>query len=159
MKNKIINRVLPVFIPVFVIAGITLAGFGMFERRLQTDMKDWTAGDSRWTEAFSKGSPPHGKQLYLHYCGSCHGLEGKGNGPNAGNKTLLETPRDHTDASYMGEKSDRQLFDVVTSGGEGMALSNLMPAFGDKDDTENLIEGPFTTQDVWDVVAYMRTLH
>lgn len=159
MKKKIMKHILPVFIPLIFIACTVLAGFGIFERRLQTDIKDWTAGDSRWAEAFSKGSPSHGKQLYLHYCSSCHGLEGKGNGPNAGNKTLMEKPRDHTDLSYMGKRSDRQLFNVVTLGGEGMALSNLMPAFGDKDDTEDMIEGPLTPQDIWDIVAYMRTLH
>ena len=59
----------------------------------------------------------------------------------------------------MGKRSDRQLFNVVTLGGEGMALSNLMPAFGDKDDTKDMIEGPLTPQDIWDVVTYMRTLH
>lgn len=38
--------------------------------------------------------PPHGRDLYVRYCGSCHGISGKGDGPAA--KALQPPPNDLT---------------------------------------------------------------
>ena len=44
--------------------------------------------------AQEQGTSPTGEGLYLRYCASCHGKDGKGNGPVAG--TLRQLPSDLT---------------------------------------------------------------
>ena len=152
------KQILSLFVPLALVVGLVLAGFREVESRSEANLDDWTLGESPWVLALSQGSPSHGREIYAYYCTVCHGLGGKGDGPNAANPTLMEKPRNHTDPTYMRERSDAQLFNVVTLGGEGMALSNLMPPFGDNETTDDIVEGPLTRQDVWDAVAYMRTL-
>lgn len=90
-----------------------------------------------------------GKILYARFCASCHGEKGRGDGFNA--IYLDPRPRDHTDSKeeYMINKDNKQLFDVVAKGGRGIAKSPLMPPFGNT----------FSENEVWSVIAYMRTLH
>jgi len=90
-----------------------------------------------------------GKSLYVRYCSSCHGEKGRGDGLNAA--YLDPKPRDHTDSKeeYMSTKENKQLFDAVSKGGRSIAKSPLMPPFGNT----------FSENEVWSVVAYMRTLH
>jgi DMSO reductase family type II enzyme heme b subunit len=90
-----------------------------------------------------------GRILYAEFCASCHGDKGRGDGFNA--IYLDPKPRDHTDSKevHMAGKDNKHLFDAVSKGGMGIAKSPLMPPFG-KTLSEN---------DIWSLVAYMRTLH
>ena len=94
----------------------------------------------------SKGNPSEGKYYYFINCATCHGVKGNGNGPTA--SALDPKPRDHTDGNYMNKLTDQQLFDVVEKGGPAMNKSVVMPNWGDK----------LTKEQIWDLVAYMRTL-
>ena len=98
---------------------------------------------------FRNETAERGKNLYAKYCSSCHGKKGRGDGFNAA--YLDPKPRDHTDSEeeYMTTKENKQLFDVVSKGGRGIAKSPLMPPFGNT----------FSENEIWSVVAYMRTLH
>jgi mono/diheme cytochrome c family protein len=86
-----------------------------------------------------------GKVTYERLCVSCHGLDGRG-GRMSG--MLSVPPRNLADQAYMGARSDQQLFEVISRGGEAMGLSSAMQAFGDQ----------LTDQEIWNTIAYIRTL-
>lgn len=91
-----------------------------------------------------------GKEVYAQSCAHCHGTEGRGDGSAAEN--LLPKPRDFTRGLYKirstesGElPTDQDLFDIIT---EGMPGSS-MPGW----------ETALSTNDRWEVVAYIKTFH
>ncbi len=96
--------------------------------------------------AQAKGDPKVGKDKYEALCASCHGPKGKGDGPAAAG--LPVKPRDHTDGKYMNALKDQYLFDFIKKGGAAMQKSPLMPGWG----------GQVSDQEIWSLVAYIRTL-
>jgi mono/diheme cytochrome c family protein len=87
-----------------------------------------------------------GKKLYTTYCSSCHGDNGKGDGPAA--KALPIKPADHTDGSVMNPLSDKFLTDVISKGGSAVGKSPMMPAWG----------GQLNEKQVRNIVAYLRSI-
>ena len=68
-----------------------------------------------------------GKELFRHYCQTCHGETGAGDGFNAYN--LDPRPKDFSAPAFQ-RKSDADLADAVRRGGAGVGLSPLMPPWG-----------------------------
>ncbi len=66
------------------------------------------------------------KQLYDFYCAQCHGLTGKGDGPNV-TKDFKTDPRNFTSAVDMKKLSDADIKNVITDGGAAVSKSELMP--------------------------------
>lgn len=87
-----------------------------------------------------------GRVLFRHYCATCHGQEGRGDGLNAYN--LDPRPRDLSDGSFQKLRSDEDLAAVIRSGGGVSGLSTGMPPWGRTLD-ERMIRN---------VVAYLRAL-
>lgn len=87
-----------------------------------------------------------GKASYQHYCATCHGETGGGDGFNAFN--VDPQPRNHSDPAFQKARTDAELADAIRRGGAGVGLSPLMPPWG-KTLTEDQIS---------EVVAYIRTL-
>jgi mono/diheme cytochrome c family protein len=78
-------------------------------------------------------------------CARCHGLDGKGGGPEAAEQPL--PPRDLTDAAFMKTRSDGQLFyQILMGGGE----QSTMPPFGPDSD-----QG-WSEERIWYMVAFVR---
>lgn len=69
-----------------------------------------------------------GRATFEHYCQSCHGETGAGDGFNAFN--LDPHPRDLSDPAFQKKKTDGELKDVIERGGSGVGLSSLMPPWG-----------------------------
>jgi mono/diheme cytochrome c family protein len=69
-----------------------------------------------------------GKGIFRHYCQTCHGETGAGDGFNAFN--LDPRPRDLSDPAFQKKKSDAELADAIRRGGAGVGLSALMPPWG-----------------------------
>ncbi len=69
-----------------------------------------------------------GKDIYRHYCQTCHGETGAGDGFNAFN--LDPRPRDLSDPALQKKKSDAEFADTIRRGGTGVGLSPLMPPWG-----------------------------
>ncbi len=100
------------------------------------------------------GAPPReasyelrlGKGIYGHYCQTCHGETGAGDGFNAFN--LDPRPRDFSDPVFQKQKSDADLADAVRRGGAGVGLSPLMPPWGHT----------LSARQVDEVVIYLRAL-
>jgi len=93
-----------------------------------------------------KGDPKAGKAKYDANCVGCHGTTGTGDGPAAA--ALNPKPQDHTDGKVMNALSDKYLFDIIKDGGAAMKKAPFMPASNKK----------LTDQEIWDVVAYIRSL-
>ena len=86
-----------------------------------------------------------GKVTFTHYCQTCHGETGAGDGFNAFN--LDPHPRDLSDPEFQKKKSDADLADAVRRGGAGVGLSALMPPWGHT----------LSDRQVGEVVLYLRT--
>ncbi|MEO5330988.1 MAG: cytochrome c [Magnetococcus sp. YQC-5] len=98
-------------------------------------------------ESLVAGADPNeGKQWYYVYCVGCHGWLLHGDGPNAAE--LSPKPRILTDGSYMNNKSNLQLFQVIKGGGEAVNLSAVMPPWGNE----------LQDQDIWNLVAWLRAM-
>jgi len=69
-----------------------------------------------------------GRMTFAHYCQTCHGETGAGDGFNAFN--LDPRPRDLSDPSFQKKKTDADLADTIQRGGAGVGLSPLMPPWG-----------------------------
>jgi len=84
-----------------------------------------------------------GKELYLQYCSGCHGEDGRGEAktfrPNVGNLSVKE---------LMDQLSDEYLFAVIQKGGAAVGKNAAMPAWSIR----------LSDDDIWDVVAFVRTL-
>ncbi|MBI1996281.1 MAG: cytochrome c [Deltaproteobacteria bacterium] len=96
--------------------------------------------------AQSKGDAKAGKLKYDANCVGCHGATGKGDGAAAA--ALNPKPQDHTNGKAMKALSDKYLFDIIKDGGASQKKSPIMPGSGKK----------FSDQEVWDIVAYIRSL-
>ena len=86
-----------------------------------------------------------GREVYQHYCQTCHGDSGAGDGFNAFN--LDPHPRDLSDPAFQKAKSPADLADAVRRGGAGVGLSPLMPPWANT----------LTPMQIDDVVLYIRT--
>jgi mono/diheme cytochrome c family protein len=86
-----------------------------------------------------------GKETFQHYCKTCHGDTGAGDGFNAFN--LDPHPRDLSDPAFQKTKTDGDLRDAIQRGGSGVGLSPLMPPWG----------RTLSAAQVDEVVLYLRT--
>ncbi len=66
---------------------------------------------------------------FKFYCAQCHGLEGKGDGPNV-TEDFATDPRNFTNAEEMNKLSDADLKNVILDGGPSASKSELMPPWG-----------------------------
>ncbi len=101
------------------------------------------AGDATSSRA---GDSEEGRSKYSAYCASCHGPEGKGDGPAAA--SLSPKPRNLADPDYMGKLSDEYLEKVIMQGGAAVGKSPMMPAWS----------GTLSEADVRNIVSFLREL-
>ena len=87
--------------------------------------------------AIEAASPPEpmlpyelrlGRSVFQHYCLTCHGETGGGDGFNA--FSIDPHPPDLSDPLFQKAKSDADLADAIRRGGSGVGLSPLMPPWG-----------------------------
>ena len=79
------------------------------------------------------------EQVFQFYCSQCHGLEGKGDGPNV-TKDFPVSPRNFTSAEEMNKLTDADIRNVVLDGGPAVSKSPMMPPWG-KTLTEAEVDG------------------
>ena len=79
------------------------------------------------------------EQVFQFYCAQCHGLEGKGDGPNV-SKDFPVSPRNFTSAEEMNKLSDADLKNVILDGGPAVSKSAMMPPWS-KTLTEADVDG------------------
>jgi mono/diheme cytochrome c family protein len=66
------------------------------------------------------------KENYKFYCAQCHGVNGKGSGPNA-TESQPVSPRDHTNTVEMSKLTDRDIINIIKGGGAATSKSTMMP--------------------------------
>ena len=91
--------------------------------------------------AGAAGDPVSGKAIYERLCVTCHGAQGKGDGP-AG-QMMTPRPADFTNPKIKG-KPDSELLKSIQDG----RPPTTMPAF----------KGQLSDQQISDVLAYVRSL-
>ena len=96
------------------------------------------------------GVAADGRDVFVKHCVACHGTAGKGDGPYGLRlaKDHNAHPRDLTDSAYIGSRTDKDLFAVITLGGGHFRKAIFMPAW-----TVTL-----TPTQVKNLVAYVRDL-
>jgi len=92
------------------------------------------------------GEIEEGEAIYKVNCTPCHGMKGEGDGPKA--EELKIKPQDHTNASYMSTRTDKQLKYVIRNGGISISKSPFMPAW----------KGTLSDNQIKAVVKYLRKL-
>ncbi|MEE8075546.1 MAG: c-type cytochrome [Candidatus Binatia bacterium] len=93
-----------------------------------------------------QGDPKVGAEFYKSLkCASCHGKDGKGQGPAA--KAMKLMASDWTDKAAMEKLTDDFLNEIIANGGKAVNKSNRMPAYSKK----------LKPAEVTDLVAYVRS--
>ena len=69
------------------------------------------------------------EQVFNFYCAQCHGMEGKGDGPNVTADFPVD-PRNFTKAEEMEKLSDADIKNVILEGGPVASKSPMMPPWG-----------------------------
>ena len=75
-------------------------------------------------------------------CSTCHGTEGKGNGPAA--ITLNPKPRNYTDVAWQKSVTDDHLREIIVKGGAAVGKSPLMPPNPDLENKPDVVNGLVT---------------
>ncbi len=86
-----------------------------------------------------------GRRTYQTYCSTCHGSNGKGEGPSA--VYLTPKPRDFTACVLMRMYKDEDLFKAIKQGGPAAFVSYNMPPW----------EAILSDTQIGDVLAYERS--
>ena len=73
----------------------------------------------------SDGQPSVAQLTFSTMCATCHGTDGKGNGPAAA--ALNPKPRDYTDPAWQASITDDQIKETIVKGGQGVGKSPTMP--------------------------------
>jgi mono/diheme cytochrome c family protein len=109
--------------------------------------------------AARKPSAASGKETFTKYCASCHGEDGKGNGPAA--SALKPPPTDLTALSKDNEGNyPAGYISALLKFGRNLAAhgSSEMPVWGSRFRAIDPIRDPTGQQHVDDVVAYIESL-
>lgn len=102
-------------------------------------VKDESSVETVQESQSSSGNASGGKRVFGTYCVNCHGQSGKGDGPIG--QSLVPPAANLT---LLGKKSDKEILDTIQKGRPGTA----MPSW----------KNDLSTQDILDVLAYIRTL-
>jgi mono/diheme cytochrome c family protein len=84
-----------------------------------------------------------GKKLYDTSCASCHGATGKGDGKMAASIPDPK-PSDLTDKTWKHGSSEGEIFTMIKDGSKGTAMRGYASRM--------------KTEDLWNVVNYLKTL-
>ncbi len=87
-----------------------------------------------------------GKETFNNLCVTCHGPEGRGDGPTA--ETLDPKPANLADPDMMGMLTDGYLFWRISKGGAMEPFNSAMIAW----------ESSLTEDQRWELISYVRTL-
>lgn len=133
---------------------LAVAAAAMWTTRLGAQAHDaqHEAGEHHHPEAAALKNPVKatpasiaaGKTIYDAQCANCHGATGKGDGKLAASITTGPKPSDLTDATWKHGSTDGEIYTLIHDGSKGTG----MRGYGTR----------LKTEDIWNVVNYLRTL-
>ncbi len=88
-----------------------------------------------------------GERIYQRLCYHCHGRQGRGDN-NDYMASIGHKPADHSDLAAMQKLSDAEFFAALRDGGKDERGWLTMPPWA----------SVLTSQEMWDVIAYVRHL-
>ncbi len=103
-------------------------------------------GEYKGRQLPAGASVEEGKKVFDAQCATCHGPNGKGDGPLG--KTLKPSAGDLTDPKLHGLVGDDYIFWRISEGGAMPPFNSAMTAF----------KGMLDEEQRWNAVAYVRTL-
>jgi cytochrome c oxidase cbb3-type subunit III len=89
--------------------------------------------------AMAPAAAQEAEEVFSFYCAQCHGLTGKGDGPNV-TEDFPVSPRNFTNAVEMDKLSNADLKNVIMDGGPAVSKSPMMPPWS-KTLSEEQIDG------------------
>ncbi|MSQ77678.1 MAG: c-type cytochrome [Nitrospiraceae bacterium] len=102
-----------------------------------------------------------GQKLYTHYCVHCHGEHGRQNEGYNWGKMPDPRPKDLSNKAEMSTFKDEEIFSTISRD-----MKDTTPEKGDKigDDefavpTMPTFKHTLSEEEIWSIVAYVRTLH
>lgn len=96
-----------------------------------------TGGAASATVTTAAGAvTPEVKEMFKARCATCHGEDGKGDGPAAA--ALNPKPRNYTDVAWQNTVKDDEIKKAITMGGAAVGKSPIMPASPDLADKPEL---------------------
>ncbi len=107
-----------------------------------------TSEKTTTTQAVAENAPSGGggaidnakaKEIFNTRCATCHGTEGRGNGPGA--VALNPKPRNYHDKDWQAKVTDEDIKKTITYGGAAVGKSPMMPASPDLEAKPEVIEG------------------
>jgi mono/diheme cytochrome c family protein len=103
-------------------------------------------------------SPASGKEMFHAYCASCHGLDGKGNGPAAA--ALKKAPSDLTVLAQQsgGKFPSMRVMSSIRDGVQAGHGSKDMPVWGPILSTVSADSPAVVTQRIGNLIGYIETL-
>ena len=142
-------------VPVGILFGISLAIVGAAVAVAQ----GFAAPQGQQKEPVRRADITSGKKIFANYCASCHGIDGKGNGPAAA--ALKPAPTDLTTLAKANEgKYPAGFVSAVLKFGRNPAAhgSSEMPVWGSRFKMIDPSQDPTGQHHVDDVVAYIGSL-
>jgi mono/diheme cytochrome c family protein len=103
---------------------------------------DTTASNSGGGGGGGGAGSAEARTIFNTRCATCHGAEGKGNGPAA--ITLNPKPRNYTDAAWQKSVTDDHLREIIVKGGAAVGKSPLMPPNPDLENKPEVVSGLVT---------------
>jgi cytochrome c553 len=94
------------------------------------------------TQAVAEGnavSDAKAREIFNTRCATCHGAQGRGDGPGA--ITLTPKPRNYHDKAWQAKVTDDDIKKTIQYGGAAVGKSPMMPASPDLDSKPEVIEG------------------
>ncbi len=120
------------FVSAFFLLGFLFIGVGCEADSSGADQAE-AADDFELT-----GTAEAGADNYAIHCATCHGADGKGDGP--GGRALTPSPTDFT----TGDIPAGRMYKAVSEGGMAVGKAATMPPFGNS----------LSEQEMQDIVAY-----
>lgn len=138
-----------------MLLGMLVLATGVSLAQNQTDQKTVVK-----ETVIKQTSPTSGKEMFTQYCGSCHGIDGKGNGPAAAAMKAQPTDLTQLARKHDGKYPANHVASVLKFGDGGTAAhgSAEMPVWGPLFHSLDKFHDSAVQQRISNIVEYIGTL-
>lgn len=117
---------LPTTLRLVLVTALIGIGTPSCNKNGSADQQSQSGAESTATAAAGPSPAAEARKMFRTVCASCHGSDGKGDGPGAA--ALNPKPRNYTDVAWQGTVTDDQIKKTILMGGAAVGKSAAMPA-------------------------------